>query len=147
MKTCDLSLELSEQSWAVLHYLSAMELEIPEGLIVPSPSTYAWYNGRERGFSLSFSPTRDKCLVVVVFEHRNSDNICAISCILDNSSQYDVPTMETHGSFLYPTDNKWDDIKKTVPFGNAGEMALWIRDELQEFFDSQYTSTEETPNE
>ena len=66
----NLALGISPQAWAVLHAL-VPKLADHEG---GNPMTYAWYDGRETGFSLEFTFSSES-LFIVVAEHCRSDDI------------------------------------------------------------------------
>ena len=67
----DTRLGVGSQAWSILHALSGYI--IPEGLRV---STYAWYNGRERGVALVVNPAgSNKTRRIVFGEDRRSDQI------------------------------------------------------------------------
>lgn len=83
MSLVDLQLNIKPAAWAVLHRLS--EVEAPDAL-APRPdasrwrtTTWAWYNGHERGISLVveryISGGKVQRLVVVFGECRSSDSI------------------------------------------------------------------------
>lgn len=65
-------LSLNRQAAMVLEVLRGRDIEIPAGWFV---STYAWYNGRERGFQVHVYRGGGEMRVIAVSEHRNSDNI------------------------------------------------------------------------
>lgn len=65
-------LSLNRQAAMVLEVLRCRDIEIPAGWFV---STYAWYNGRERGFQVHVYRGTGEMRVIAVSEHRNSDNI------------------------------------------------------------------------
>ena len=82
--------EVSQQANAVLAYLKGeWSIEGVEDRDLRC-HTAAWYNGRERGYSVTVTDLTGKMrknLVVTFAEHRNSDSIfCAVSC---NCNCYD----------------------------------------------------------
>ena len=88
----DLQLAMNSQAWAVLHALSALEPTFAEydkerGAYNFASCTYAWYNGRERGFSLVIAaPVNwrvvERVLTFVVAEGRNHDGIVVDHCLM-----------------------------------------------------------------
>lgn len=66
----NLELGVSPQAWAVLHALVPLLADHEGG----NPMTYAWYDGRETGFSLEFTFSSES-LFIVVAEHCRSDDI------------------------------------------------------------------------
>lgn len=82
MNIGDPTLNLNPQAWAVLHALAGIQPEFArkgdsENFDVDIV-TYAWYSGRERGFTLAMQsrpvPSRD-WLFIAVGESRGSDEI------------------------------------------------------------------------
>lgn len=85
-----------------------------------------WYNGRERGYVIMFKNNDREQLNIAFFEHRNSDDICALKWI---QSTLNPPTIESakFGEDLYKDKC---DVSKSVGFGGAAEMADWIMEQL-----------------
>lgn len=77
MEAIDLAFNLNPQALAVLHQFRRLELEfLSEGKADPDLKTFPWYDGRERGICLAYTPTLGKDYIYVVFaEHRGSDGI------------------------------------------------------------------------
>lgn len=87
-----------------------------------------WHNGRERGFVVMFRNKRQEQLNVAFFEHRNSDNICALAW---EQWTLNPPTIESadFGGKVYK--DKYD-VSYSVSVGEAKKMADWIMDRLCE---------------
>lgn len=138
----DVTFDLNHQALAVLHYLAAYELTYPEDVLV-DVKTAPWYNGRERGVVFSVGALlTGEYLHVAVFEHRNSDSLCALRWV--NTSGYmNPPTIVSDGNRAYPTDNKSNDIVFQVDPGEIGEMATWVRDQMQNYLDESILREEE----
>jgi hypothetical protein len=89
-----------------------------------------WENCREQGYVLSLRPRYSfggKQLNIAFFEHRNSDDICAIKW---HELTMNSPTIDTanFGDECY--SDKWD-VNKSVGYGKAAEMAEWIFDQFE----------------
>lgn len=103
--------------------------------------TRPWYNGREGGFVLSMQrmakekgEPKYKWLHIAVFEHRNSDNICALKWITDNG--YWNHPLEDQNIFetAYGKGASKYDLAHQVGYGEAGKMAKWVFDEMATFY-------------
>jgi len=89
-----------------------------------------WENCREQGYVVSLR-TKDysKQLNIAWFEHRNSDDICAIEweqCTINS------PTIDT-AKFGDIYKSKYD-VSKSVKYNEYIEMADWIFNELENFW-------------
>jgi len=94
-------------------------------------SVARWENCREQGYVLSlYSVGYRKQLNIAFFEHRNSDNICAVKW---EQKTVNSPTIDTakFGDDLY--NDKWD-VSKSLSFNQAYEMADWIFQQFKEFW-------------
>lgn len=93
-----------------------------------------WENCREQGYVVMLKAKFGKVrqLNVAFFEHRNSDNICAIKW---EQWTTNAPTIDTakFGGKVY--NDKYD-VSHDVGPGKADEMAQWIHDELTKFWDA-----------
>lgn len=91
-----------------------------------------WENGREQGYTLSL-PSKDykRQLNIIFYEHRNSDNICAVKW--EQVSYNSISTFEqaNFGEEIYKT--KWD-VSFEVGYGECIKMANWIWKELTNFW-------------
>lgn len=88
-----------------------------------------WYNGRERGvvFSLKDRSYRRQ-LNIAVFEHRNSDQICAV---MFEAYTFNPPTLADVPAGVYESKG---DVSKSFGFGRAADMAQWVYDQLEAFW-------------
>jgi hypothetical protein len=129
VKFADLSFGLNAQALAVAHLLA--EREIKQGNYVLGTST--WYNGRERGILFSANPWQGKpVLHIAVFEHRNSDKLCALKWhqpLTINPPTIDDPQVAI---LAYPNDSS-QDVAFEVPYGQIGEMAKWVYAQVEEY--------------
>ena len=84
-----------------------------------------WYNGRETGVVFQFSegtnPYLGPVLNIAVFEHRNSDDICAWAWF--SRSQVNWVSIADVPDHVAP--DKWTH-NKSVSYGEAGKMATWV---------------------
>lgn len=85
-----------------------------------------WHNCRERGYVVMFRNKQTKQLNIAFFEHRNSDEICAIAW---EQSTINPPTIET-AKFGNVYKDKYD-VSHSVGYGNAADMAAWIMERLE----------------
>jgi hypothetical protein len=119
----------SAQAKAVLAYLDrydGVEPSYNKDMHMYEPCSIAeWHNGRERGYVVMFRNAKRDQLNIAFFEHRNSDEICAISWV---QNTLNPPTMET-AKFGDVYKNKYD-VSHSVGVGGAMEMADWIYDQL-----------------
>jgi len=117
VRTIDTNLGLKPQARAVLHMLD-------EGLQVDEPSvfvmTWAWYNGRERGFALTVGGPNLKALVVVCNEARSGDDIVVDRWTRDSEAWMDPPTAEEFTDGAYAA-------RKSFRVGNVGAAADYIK--------------------
>lgn len=84
-----------------------------------------WHNGRERGYVLMFRNSKNVQLNIAFFEHRNSDDICAIKWV---QSTTNPPNIDT-ANFGDIYKDKYD-VSHSVSVGKANEMADWIYENL-----------------
>lgn len=117
MRTIDTNLGLKPQARAVLHMLDeAITLEEPNVFVL----TWAWYNGRERGFALTVGGPNLKTLVVVCNEAGSSDDIVVDSWHRDYWTWLDPPTAEE-----FTDDARM--ARKSFHRGRVG----WVADHIQ----------------
>ena len=92
-----------------------------------------WENCREQGYILTLvnpkSGTNEQ-LNIIFFEHRNSDNICAVKWT--QPLTFNTPTIK---------DAEFGDIYKTkydvsfeVSYGEIRKMSEWIKNELTQYW-------------
>jgi len=97
------------------------------------PTVARWENCREQGYVVSMSSARyDKQINIAFFEHRNTDNICAIKW---DQCTINAPTIDTaeFGDDVYK--DKYD-TSFDVNYGEAEKMASLIMTELTTWWDS-----------
>ena len=117
-------------------YLSQIEPEFADyenGYYKINLETKPWYNGRERGFVVSMSRKFGRNIHIAVFEHRNSDDICALKW--ETEKPYWNHPLEDPNIFekAYSGKTKWD-VAFTVKSGEIGKMADWVYKELKNFY-------------
>lgn len=132
----DLSLNLNGQAWAVLHLLNGYGVQLgdSESLLYDAEkeqylfnsTTYAFYNGRERGFALVVEhPSQSAVggsLVIAFAENRSSDDIVVYSWE-SRWGLYDPPTVKD-----MPEDARQKaEFHKTV---NDAVWAIWRKVEV-----------------
>lgn len=92
-----------------------------------NPTIARWENCREQGYVISMlAPDISKQLNIAFFEHRNSDEICAI---VWEQSTTNAPTIET-AEFGNVYKDKYD-VTHSVDYGQVSEMAHWILNQLE----------------
>ncbi len=91
-----------------------------------------WENCREQGYVVSLkSKDFAKQLNIAFFEHRNSDNICAVKW---EQVTINSPTIDT-ATFGDVYKDKWD-VSKEVGCDEAAELADWIFNQLTSFWNA-----------
>lgn len=131
----DSGLHGDAQSQAVLAYLNAydgIEASWNNQFRRYRAEVYAarWHNGREQGYVVYLrSPKYDAQVNIAFFEHRNSDEICAVEW---EQVTTNPPTIDT-AKFgdVYKTKH---DVSMSVGPGEASEMAEWIFERLTAFW-------------
>jgi len=88
-----------------------------------------WHNCREQGYILSLKHNARQ-LNIAWFEHRNSDNICALRW--EQTSFPNPLTIDT-AKFGNLYKDKYD-VSHDVGYGEAHEMAEWIWKEFEAFY-------------
>lgn len=134
MKMADLTFGVNSQAWAVAVLLAQEEVEFEndEVKLRYSIATSPWYNGRERGFCFQFGNWLGPILNIAVFEHRNSDALCALRWET-KSLDMNPPTIDRDGKLAYPTDSKYNDIAHQEAYREVGKMVEWIKEEFEKF--------------
>lgn len=96
------------------------------------PEVNPWFNGRERGYVISLrSSDYLRCLNIAFFEHRNSDQICAVKFEftgINPPTIKDIP--DTHP--YYESKYNYD---KDVSYGQFVEMSKWIMTEFENWWE------------
>jgi len=85
-----------------------------------------WHNGREEGYVIIFRNKKCDQLNIAFFEHRNSDDICAVEWV---QSTMNPPTIET-AKFGDIYKSKYD-VSHSVGWGCSKDMAEWIMGRLE----------------
>jgi len=89
-----------------------------------------WENCREQGYVVIMrSKNYQKQLNIAFFEHRNTDDICAVKW---EQTTINAPTIES-AKFGDVYKDKYD-VSHDVGYGEILEMANWIADELTKFW-------------
>jgi len=84
-----------------------------------------WSNCREQGYIAYLRNEIGKTLNIAWYEHRNSDQICALAW--EQPAFPNPITIETIDKKVF--QSKWD-ISKTVSYNKAYKMAQWIYDQF-----------------
>lgn len=93
------------------------------------PHIFNYYNGRERGYVITLkSVNYERQLNVAFFQHRVSDEICAL--VWEQNLGICAPTINDAMEVLGDSF----DVTHCVPFGKAYEMAEWIYHTLEDFW-------------
>lgn len=141
-KIVDTSFGINRQALSVMYLLNREPdfANYKNGFYEVFIQTKPWYNGRESGFVVSMSPgtfSSKKVIHIAVFEHRNSDQICALKW--ENERHYWNHPLEDKDIFDVAYKNKGKfDLDFTVGPGESGKMADWVYDELSRFYKENY---------
>lgn len=98
------------------------------GVYLAQPTVARWHNCREQGYVVSLSAPNRSQINIAFFEHRNSDNICAI---VFYAQTLNPPTLSDVPDDTYKT--KWD-TSHEVRWDQAQDMAHWILETLTAFW-------------
>lgn len=91
-----------------------------------------WHNCREQGYVVTMrSKNLRRQINIAFFEHRNSDEICAVRW---EQRTLNPPTID-NAEFGSVYKNKYD-VSKSVRWGEALKMAQWVYDELESFWNA-----------
>lgn len=137
----DMSFGLNGQALAVAQFLAKREPDFANWredqhcYDIYHISTFPWYNGRETGVLFCLTPfLTSKTLIIAVFEHRNCDNICAVSCLHD-TFMLNSPSPEEIISKLYNhEETSVPSNMVNVPYGSVGEMAQKVYNLMSEYY-------------
>lgn len=144
-RIADTSLQLNSQALAVLQILANREptfADYANGRYDIEIGTYAWYNGRERGFSLvvtRLGKSRTP-LVCTVFEHRKSDDLCVLSWEPDRLF-LNAPTIECWNRHKKATGDEWDPAH--FEYGDVGNVVEYIYYRMDSWYTAQKEQTSE----
>ena len=137
------------QSRAVLAYLSGHDgIECSwdnEGKrYLAAPEIARWHNCREEGYVVSMRGyAHQKQINIAFFEHRNSDDICAIKWNQVTINPPTIDTMDTKGTIY---KDKYD-LSHRETFGHPQEMADWIYNQLSLFWEDTFARRIEKTND
>lgn len=133
---------IGAQALAVLSYINSydgVESSWDNGKYHAEVNAAPWYNGRERGIVFYMRDRSYKHqLNIAVYEHRNSDAICAVRWV---GQTFNPPTLADIPAGTY--QDKWD-TAKDFNYGQANDMAHWVYDEFCEFWKEHSTKSVDT---
>lgn len=122
---------------AVLAYLQHMHIEeswsMERSCYLAQPKVARWENCREQGYVISMTDGefyRKAQLNIAFYEHRNSDDICAIVWEQATINSPTISTIDTQGTVF---KDKWD-ISKVVAYDQPQAMADWILKQMRDFW-------------
>jgi len=118
----DIGLSIDNQAQAVLQMLRGYDGNFADIEGLHGLSTFAWYNGRERGISLVAHHTSAKTdsLVIVFGEIRNTDGIFVDVYEDSHASTMSCPTWEDPGYTA-----AWEN-RNSFSYGAAGKVAQFV---------------------
>ena len=93
------------------------------------PQVSRWQNCREQGYVITMRGGKGRQINIAFFEHRNSDDICAIKW---EQTTINAPTIE-NADFKDVYSDKYD-VSHRVEVGLAQDMADWIYEQLVAFW-------------
>lgn len=132
------------QARAVLMMLQHFELEadmdtIDKEYIYPI-KVARWENCREQGYVVMLKARNGKNINIAFFEHRNTDGISAVKW--EQPTYPNSPTIDTALPHMGEyADNKYA-TSFGVSYGNILEMAEWIGEQLQAWWDENNDTKE-----
>lgn len=101
-----------------------------KGRYMASPSVAPWYNGRERGIVVYMHSKASKGQInIVVYEHRNSDHICAV--VWEQHTYINPPSLTGMPADIM--QSKWD-FTKMWSYTEAVVAAQWIYEQLDKYW-------------
>ena len=119
-KAADFNCGMNDQAAVLLRALASIEVDLPSGSWI---STYPYCNCREMGFVLSIVSANAKRAPenIAFYEHRNSDEICAIRWtgrlpINGAVSPSDIPDGVFPDKWSYTESWPWLDIASAVNY-------------------------------
>lgn len=96
------------------------------------PKVSRWENCREQGYVVYMRGKNSTSqLNIAFFEHRNSDNICAV---MWEQVTLNAPTIES--AVFGDVYKDKSDVSFRLEYGRYLEMAQWIKDQLTKFWGS-----------
>lgn len=94
------------------------------------PRVAPWYNGRERGIVIYMSNRNHTDQInIAVYEHRNSDNICAL--MWRQYTGINPPSLATLPEDVFK--DKWD-VTQSWSYNKAVDAASWVVEQLDHFW-------------
>ena len=92
-----------------------------------------WENCREQGYIFSLlSKDFSKQLNITIFEHRNSDNLCAVKWEQKSINSITIDTAQFGDVYK----NKYD-VSHQVKYGEILKMVEWIEQQFNEFWNEK----------
>lgn len=127
---------MNSQAEAFGHFLNLCEEGLEDGRVI---TKRPYFNCRERGFVVSvYGAISRTAKHFAWFEHRNSDQLCCVAWEGEVSGKHgDFFTVEDIPDSAYPT--KWD-VTKTFGWGDFGDAAVWLRNEIEAYAPSKETA-------
>lgn len=105
------------------------------------PRVAPWYNGRERGIVIYMNSHNYKDQInIAVYEHRNSDNICAL--MWRQNTFLNPPSLAILPDHVFK--DKWD-VTKVWDYTGASEAASWVVEQLNQFWKETETAVVQLP--
>lgn len=130
------------QALAVMAYLNGrdgIEVSWNNGRYHADVKAAPWYNGRERGIVFYMrDPAFKHQLNIAVYEHRNSDSICALRW---ENTTFNPPILADIPEGVY--QNKWD-TAMDFSYGEASNMANWVYEQFSDFWKEHSTKSVDT---
>lgn len=119
---------INRPALAILALLEGAEIDIPDGGYC-SLYTHAWYNGRERGISITVATRlKDNTLVITFGENRNSDSIFVDS--------WEMPFLLNPPSVDNFTEEAYEN-RKWFEYDKISEAAHFIQNMIQDRVSNQ----------
>lgn len=147
----DFTFGINHQALAVLHMLNREPdfADYRDGFYKVQFHTRPWYNGRERGVVISMSKRYggkdDPVLHIAFFEHRNSDEICALKWQTERHYwNHPVEDPEIFNVAYGGKDKNKFDVAYSVHYGETGKMAQWIYEQFAAFYGPKEEKKAET---
>lgn len=85
-----------------------------------------WENGREQGYIVYLINKNNEQLNIAFFEHRNSDNLCAVKWIQNSINSLTIENADFKNKVYR---DKWD-VSVSFNYNQAYELAEWLFNEL-----------------
>lgn len=127
---------VGSQARAVLELLAAITprfADYHDGYYHALFQTRPWYNGREQGIIISMKGDDGNALHVAVFEHKNSDRLCALTW--ETPNLYWNHPLENPKIFDAAYHNKSKHaVAYFVNWGDIGIMADWVYTTFKTFY-------------